>query len=155
MTLTTVTSLHFLTFTFCNSYVLKLLRLETITFSDATLSNINVVFCYVLSQYHRDWDSMCFKNLEAPYAYNPNKHTVPDWKTFKYWSNKFGCMNLTKTCVATGQRCNSALKHVSLFSRPFHSLLLKKLRKFCCILQDLERKRCKVIYEEGFSEFSS
>ncbi len=39
-------------FTFCNYYVLKLLRLETITFSDATLNNINVVLCYVLSQYH-------------------------------------------------------------------------------------------------------
>ncbi len=35
-------------------YVLKLLRLETITFSDATLSEINVVLCYVLSQY-RPW----------------------------------------------------------------------------------------------------
>ncbi len=38
-------------FTFWNYYVLKLLRLETITFSDATLSDINVVLCYVLSQY--------------------------------------------------------------------------------------------------------
>jgi hypothetical protein len=35
-------------------YVLKLLRLETITFSDATLSDINVVLCYVLSQYRID-----------------------------------------------------------------------------------------------------
>ncbi len=34
-----------------NYYVLKLLRLETIMFSDAMLSNINVVLCYVLSQY--------------------------------------------------------------------------------------------------------
>jgi hypothetical protein len=32
-------------------YVLKLLRLETITFSDAPLSDKNVVLCYVLSQY--------------------------------------------------------------------------------------------------------
>jgi hypothetical protein len=38
-------------FTFRNYYVLKLLRLETITFSVATLSDINVVLCYVLSQY--------------------------------------------------------------------------------------------------------
>ncbi len=51
MTLTTVMYLHFLTFTFWNCYVLKLLRLETITFSDATLSDINLVLCYVLSQY--------------------------------------------------------------------------------------------------------
>jgi hypothetical protein len=36
---------------FWNYYVLKLLRLETITFSDAMLSDINVVLCYVLSQY--------------------------------------------------------------------------------------------------------
>ncbi len=44
-------SLRFSTFTFWNCYVLKLLRLETITFSDAPLSDINVVLCYVLSQY--------------------------------------------------------------------------------------------------------
>jgi hypothetical protein len=31
------------TFTLWNSYVLKLLRLETLTFSDVTLSDINVV----------------------------------------------------------------------------------------------------------------
>ncbi len=44
-------SLRFLTLTFWHYYVLKLLRLETITFSDATLHDINVVLCYVLSQY--------------------------------------------------------------------------------------------------------
>jgi hypothetical protein len=53
--------LRFVMFTFWNYYILKLLRLETITFSDATfsdatfsdatLSDINVVLCYVLSQY--------------------------------------------------------------------------------------------------------
>jgi hypothetical protein len=32
-------------------YVLKLLRFESIIYSDATLSDINVVLCYVLSQY--------------------------------------------------------------------------------------------------------
>ncbi len=47
-----MTSLRFLTFTFWNCYVLKLLRLETITFRDATLSDINGVLCSVLSQYH-------------------------------------------------------------------------------------------------------
>ena len=36
---------------FWNYYVLKLLLLETITFSDATLNDINIVLCYVLSQY--------------------------------------------------------------------------------------------------------
>ncbi len=46
-----VTFLHFVMFTFWNYYVLKLLYLETITFSDAMLSDINVVLCYVLSQY--------------------------------------------------------------------------------------------------------
>ncbi len=46
-----MTSLRFLTFTFWNYYVLKLLRFETITFSDDTLSDINVVLCYVFSQY--------------------------------------------------------------------------------------------------------
>jgi hypothetical protein len=44
-------SLRFLSLTFWNYYVLKLLRLETITFSDAMLSDINIVLCYVLSQY--------------------------------------------------------------------------------------------------------
>jgi hypothetical protein len=38
-------------FTFWNYYVLKLVRLETFTFSDARLSDMNVVLCYVLSQY--------------------------------------------------------------------------------------------------------
>ncbi len=46
-----MTSLRFLMFTFWNSYVLNLLRLETLTFSDVTLSETNVVLCYVLSQY--------------------------------------------------------------------------------------------------------
>jgi hypothetical protein len=32
-----------LTFTFWNSYVLKLLRFETLTFSDVTVSDMNVV----------------------------------------------------------------------------------------------------------------
>jgi hypothetical protein len=40
ITLATVTSLRFLTFMFCNYYVLKLLRLETITFS---LNDMNIV----------------------------------------------------------------------------------------------------------------
>ncbi len=31
---------------------MELLRLETVTFGDVTLSDINVVWCYVLSQYH-------------------------------------------------------------------------------------------------------
>jgi hypothetical protein len=48
-----VTSLHFLMFTFWNYYVLKLLRLETITFSDATLCDVNAMLCYVLSQYQK------------------------------------------------------------------------------------------------------
>jgi hypothetical protein len=43
LTLTTVTSLTF--------HVLKLRRFETIMFSDASLSDINVVLCYVLPQY--------------------------------------------------------------------------------------------------------
>ncbi len=38
-------------FTFWHYYLLKLLPSETITFSDATLSDIKVVLCYVLSQY--------------------------------------------------------------------------------------------------------
>jgi hypothetical protein len=38
-----MTALRFLTITFWNSYILKLLRLETLTFSVVTLSDINVV----------------------------------------------------------------------------------------------------------------
>ncbi len=48
-----------MTFSFWNCYVLKLLHLETVTFSDATLSDINVVLCYVLSQYR-----LCRFNLK-------------------------------------------------------------------------------------------
>jgi hypothetical protein len=46
-------------FTFWNYYVLKLLCLETIMFSDATLSDINVVLCYILSRYPNliDWST--------------------------------------------------------------------------------------------------
>jgi hypothetical protein len=47
MSLTTVTFLSFVMFTFWNSNVLKLLRLETVTFSDATLSDINVLSQYL------------------------------------------------------------------------------------------------------------
>ncbi len=39
---------RFVMFTFWNFYVLELLRLETITFSDATLRDINAVFVVVL-----------------------------------------------------------------------------------------------------------
>jgi hypothetical protein len=42
--------LCYVTFTFWNCYVLKLLRLETITCSDATLSDVSFVWFYVLSQ---------------------------------------------------------------------------------------------------------
>jgi hypothetical protein len=49
--LTIVSFLHLVMFTFWNYYVLKLLRLETIMFSDAMLSDLNVVLCYVLSQW--------------------------------------------------------------------------------------------------------
>ncbi len=52
ITLSTVMSLYILMFTFWNYYILKLLRLETITFSDAMLSDRNLVLCYILSQYH-------------------------------------------------------------------------------------------------------
>ncbi len=40
--------LRFVTLTFWKYYVLKLLPSDTNTFSDATLSDINVVLCYVL-----------------------------------------------------------------------------------------------------------
>ncbi len=33
---------------------MELLRLETLTFSDFMLSDINVVLCYVLSQYRKN-----------------------------------------------------------------------------------------------------
>jgi hypothetical protein len=41
--LRTVTFVRFVTFTFWNYYVLKFLRLETLTFSDVTLSDVNFV----------------------------------------------------------------------------------------------------------------
>jgi hypothetical protein len=55
---------------FFDVYVLELLRFETITSSDATLSDINVVLCYVLSQYlchaysmHRYYTLYIFETL--------------------------------------------------------------------------------------------
>ncbi len=51
--LRTVTFLRFVMFMFWKYYVLKLLHLETITFSDATLRDKSVVLCYVLSQYQK------------------------------------------------------------------------------------------------------
>jgi hypothetical protein len=40
---------------------LKLLLLETLTFSDVTFCDINVVLCYVLSQYQKNSDTLeCF-----------------------------------------------------------------------------------------------
>ncbi len=66
-------SLRFLTFTFWNYYVLKLLGLETITCSDATLSDINVVLCYVLSQYPRRYiGNVSEKKIEKKLLKNMN-----------------------------------------------------------------------------------
>ncbi len=79
ITLTTVTSLHFLTFTFWNSYVLKRLRLATLTFSDVTLSDINVVWCYVLSQYHPIvWYSVSYTVLAGTINFCLNILILPE-----------------------------------------------------------------------------
>ena len=59
-----MTFLRFVTLTLWNYYVLKLLLLETITFSDATLSDINVVLCYILSKYCHEIEKQR-KKLEA------------------------------------------------------------------------------------------
>jgi hypothetical protein len=69
-------SLRFLTFTFWNYYVLQVLRLETITFSDATLSDINVVLCYVLLQYRTAQFKFCMKKLLCSSKY---KQEVSDF----------------------------------------------------------------------------
>ncbi len=45
---------------FLNYYVLKLLLLETITFSDATLSDKNVVLRYTFCRF--TYKSMCVRN---------------------------------------------------------------------------------------------
>jgi hypothetical protein len=46
-----VSFLRYVTFTRWHSYVLKLIRLDTLTLSDATLCDVYVVLCYVLSQF--------------------------------------------------------------------------------------------------------
>jgi hypothetical protein len=61
---------------FCNYFVLKLLRLETITFSDGTLSNINVVLCYVLSQYHMIVGSWRFSFFAALFVLPGELHRL-------------------------------------------------------------------------------
>jgi len=62
-------------FTFWNYYVLKLLRLETITLSDATLSDINIVLFYVLSQYGQrycmSYLNLNFGNVQSTYKIFP------------------------------------------------------------------------------------
>ncbi len=70
-----MTFFNFVTFTFWNYYVLKLLHLETITFSDATLSDINIVWCYVLSQY-RKW---CCDSGHRGWGCNDPELAVPDF----------------------------------------------------------------------------
>ncbi len=55
---------------FWSYYVLKLLRLETIPFSDATISDINVVLCYVLSQYQFNVLEFAAKLLGGPPCYH-------------------------------------------------------------------------------------
>ncbi len=80
-----MTFLCFLTFTFWNSYVLKLLRLETITFIDVTLSDINVVWCYVLSQYRfvyyhrRSAYFCCRKFVDRSWEYINRSQTHECW----------------------------------------------------------------------------
>ncbi len=64
-----MTSLRFLTFTFWNFYVLKLLSWETLTFSYVTLIDINVVWCYVMSQYQ--------KNRYTPFTITINMRSWP------------------------------------------------------------------------------
>jgi hypothetical protein len=66
-------------FTFWNYYVLKLLHLETITISDATLNDINIVLCYVLSQYHTIADG----KFTSRGAYN--KYLINDKKLVRVY----------------------------------------------------------------------
>jgi hypothetical protein len=65
-------------FTFWNYYDLKLLRLETIMFSDATLSDIKVVLCYVLSQYPNliDWSTADCHLDQTSLRKGPGEHVL-------------------------------------------------------------------------------
>jgi hypothetical protein len=65
ITLTTVTFLRFVRFTFWNYYILQLLRLGTIMFSDARLSDLNVVLCYILSQYLHKYSHNFYKHYHG------------------------------------------------------------------------------------------
>ncbi len=73
-------------FTFWNYYILKILRFEIIIISDATLSDINVVLCYLLSQYHADWNYYSVRAgfyytvlSESESAADLNYHNVRVW----------------------------------------------------------------------------
>jgi hypothetical protein len=58
----------------------KILRLETITFSDGTLSDINVVLCYVLSQ-HRGKVSLYMRKCANISPYMRRMLVICDFAT--------------------------------------------------------------------------
>ncbi len=70
-----MTSLSFLTFTFRNSYILKHLRLETLTFSDVTLSDAKKqqILDKVLSEISQDFKFFAFDGITSNSA-----NFVPD-----------------------------------------------------------------------------
>ncbi len=105
-----MTSLRFLTCTFWNSYVLKLLLLETLTFCDVTLIDINVVWCYVLSQYRingtvrPDWSAWEW-HLWIRLEKNINRYRfwfliliLNFWKTSKFWAASYKNAYNPPTC---------------------------------------------------------
>ena len=69
-----MTFLRFVMFTFWNYHILKLLRLETITFSDATISDINVVLCYALSKYQIAFYFLMKKNRLSVHCLKNGPH---------------------------------------------------------------------------------
>jgi hypothetical protein len=90
-------------FTFWNYYVLKLLCLETIAFSDAMLSDINVVLCHFLSQYP-------FKHLQYISA-----HLIGYFKFFLSLHQNDMINDISLTCIfLTREKINIFLYQIRM-----------------------------------------
>ncbi len=63
---------------------MKLLRLETITFSDATLSDIKVVLCYFLSQYCASFHNVAIgPDIDLSYNSEPFQRDLQGFNSTK------------------------------------------------------------------------
>ncbi len=117
-----MTSLRFLTFMFWNYYILKFLRLEAITFSDAMLSDINVVLCYVLSQYQPRRLPLHGAEAQRARALWASTCAPPPWPT--WWTTWWTAPQIQHSVRPSAEQRLSATSSPSSNQLPhFHFLL--------------------------------